>query len=38
MSEFTVKQKKEIVAEIQFLIKRRPVMSYSPGALATIAL
>jgi len=28
----------EIVAEIQFLIRRRPTKSYSPGSLATIAL
>jgi len=28
----------EIVAEIQFLIRRRPMRNYSPGALATTAL
>jgi len=29
---------RKFMSEIQFLIERRPMRSYSPGALATIAL
>jgi len=37
-SEFTVKQGKEYCSWVQFLTGRRHMRSFSPGAVATIAL
>jgi len=35
---FCTKNKLDILRKVQFLIRRRPVRSFSPGAVATIAV